>query len=166
MEPGTFVDFLNEEIERCERYERNFALLLVHVPTTGTDLERTDALHRASVLTRRLVRGCDLIASFEGSGLLSALLPETGPEGAAVVLDRFASQMGEPSAGWIVKLATYPEHTELIDYFLTRAEETLKDNRPITWPTQPPWPVPQVQGPLPVARLTQMQTSPNHRNTA
>ncbi len=124
--PEMFVDYLRVEIERNTRYRRPFTIVLIQTPALDDTAVRLEATQAASAHALALVRSCDLVTSFESRGLVAAFLPETGPDGARTVFGRVSEEVAEPEAGWTVKMATYPEHFRVIDYFLERIAELVK----------------------------------------
>jgi GGDEF domain-containing protein len=131
--PHSFIERLTDEIERCRRYGRTFALLLLQAPTTADHSDRLKVLRTAVTVAGRLVRNCDILGSFEKSALLVVLLPETGPSGARIVLQRLSSLMGDTGDGCIIGLATYRENRDVIEYFLERSEQMVESDVRLEW---------------------------------
>ena len=123
--PELFVDYLRVEIERNTRYRRPFTIVLIQTPAVDDPAARLEETKAAAAHALALVRSCDLVTSFESRGLVATLLPETGPDGAHTVFGRVNEEVAGPEAGWTVKMATYPEHFKVIDYFLERVSELL-----------------------------------------
>lgn len=120
------------EIERYDRYQRRFSLLLAKAPTEGNELDRVMALRRAADALDRSIRACDLAALFQRYGLIATLLPEVGLDGARVVRERFISIVGGQGTGWTFKMAAYPEHAEIIEEFADRADALVECGSPAT----------------------------------
>jgi hypothetical protein len=122
-----FIERLTDEVERSNRYRRPFALLLLQAPAGAATEERSRALRRAVAMARRHFRATDRITSFERAATLAMLLPETGQEAARLVLDRFAAEIAGAGPAWTLKLAAWPEDTDVINYFVQRAARLLHD---------------------------------------
>ncbi len=122
----TFLHYLGVEIERYTRYNRAFTIVLIQPPASDSHLARLETTQDASEHALGLLRTCDVIAIFERSPCVVTLLPETGAAGARTVFDRFDEQMVQPGRGWTLKMATYPEHSASIAYFLQRFTGLLK----------------------------------------
>lgn len=138
----TFVEYLMHEIERYDRYQRRFSLLLAKAPAEGNEKDRVMSLRRAAAAVDRSIRACDLAALFQRHGLIATLLPEVGLDGARVVHERFISIIGGPETGWTFKMAAYPENAEIIEQFADRADQ-LVESEPAAaslLPTQDPSP--------------------------
>lgn len=58
--------------------------------------------------------------------MLVMLLPETTLPGAHTVLKRFTVDPNEVGVGWTLKIAAYPDHTDVVDHLLARTEEHAK----------------------------------------
>ncbi len=116
----TFLQYLSVEIERYTRYKRAFTLVLIQPPASSDHIARLQVARAASEQALRLLRTCDLVATFDAGAFGVALLPETGADGARIVFDRFDTQMVQRGAGWTLKMATYPEHATSIEYFLDK----------------------------------------------
>ncbi len=121
VDRDTFLARLSEEIERAERYDHSFTMLLLQAPEEAVGRNRVGTLFRVAMAARSLVRGCDLVTVFESPGLFAVLLPETGPSGAARVLERFQANIVDESGAWDVRLAVYPHDRENIEAFLQKA---------------------------------------------
>lgn len=120
VDGATFVQRVQEEIERSDRYGHPFTMLLLEAPA-GLGVGRLETLRRVAAAARSLVRGCDLVAVFERPGLFAVLLPETTVHGAARVLERFQTQMDDASGTWNVRLTIYPYDRGAIEAFLRKA---------------------------------------------
>lgn len=85
---------LPHEIARAERHGRPLALLLIAIDRLDAIEEALGAgtservLERIGILTRRYFRVHDWLARFD-AGTLCALLPDTDPEAAAMLAERF-----------------------------------------------------------------------------
>lgn len=121
-----FLHYLGVEIERYTRYKRSFTLVLIQPPASSDHIARLQVARAASEAALRLLRTCDVVATFDSSTFGVALLPETGADGARTVFDRFDTQMVQAGAGWTLKMATYPEHAVSIEYFLDKFIRLLK----------------------------------------
>lgn len=131
-----FIQRLAEELDRCRRYGRPLALLVLQVPPGENHSGRLKVLRKAVTVAGLLIRSCDIVASFESSALLAVLLPETEPVGAAVVLRRLSLLMGDTGDGCTLGLATYPENRNVIEYFLERSEQMLENDLQLGWASQ------------------------------
>ncbi|HXF52287.1 MAG TPA: hypothetical protein VNM43_11470 [Dehalococcoidia bacterium] len=120
VDAATFVQRVEEEIERSDRYGHPFTMLLLEAPA-GLAVGRLETLRRVAAAARSLVRGCDLVAVFERPGMFAVLLPETTVSGAARVLERFQTQIDDASGTWNVRLAMYPYDRAAIEAFLRKA---------------------------------------------
>ena len=116
----TFLFYLGVEMERSRRYNRPFTLVLIQPPDSGDHLDRLQVTWAASEQALGLLRTSDVVAIFDTSAFVVALLPETNAAGARTVFDRFDEQMAQPGEGWMLKLASYPEHAASVTYFLER----------------------------------------------
>lgn len=120
VDGATFVQRVQEEIERSDRYGHPFTMLLLEAPA-GLGVGRLETLRRVAAAARSLVRGCDLVAVFERPGLFAVLLPETTVHGAARALERFQTQIDDASGAWNVRLTIYPYDRGAIEAFLRKA---------------------------------------------
>ena len=116
----TFLFYLGVEMERSRRYNRPFTIVLIQPPDSGNHLDRLQVTWAASEQALGLLRTSDVVAIFDSSAFVVALLPETDAAGARTVFDRFDEQMAQPGEGWMLKLASYPEHAASVTYFLER----------------------------------------------
>ncbi len=123
---GTFLHYLGVEIERYTRYNRAFTIVMIQPPASGDHPARLQVARAASEQALGLLRTCDVVAIFDRSAFVVALLPETGAAGARIVFDRFDEQLVQPGAGWTLKMASYPEHAASIEYFLERFNGLLR----------------------------------------
>ena len=119
----TFLFYLGVEMERSRRYNRPFTLVLIQPPPSENHLAQAAA---GQVLG--LLRTCDVVAVFDNSAFVVALLPEAGADGARAVFDRFDEQSVQPGADWLLKLATYPKHGLRVEYFHERFTELLSSS--------------------------------------
>ena len=116
----TFLFYLGVEMERSRRYNRPFTLVLIQPPPSENHLAQAAA---GQVLG--LLRTCDVVAVFDNSAFVVALLPEAGADGARAVFDRFDEQLLQPGVDWLLKLAAYPENGLKVEYFHERFTELL-----------------------------------------
>lgn len=85
---------LPQEVARAERHGRPFVMLLISIDRLNALEEALGAgtservLERVGILTRRYFRVHDWLTRFDGS-TVCALLPDTEPEAAAVLAERF-----------------------------------------------------------------------------
>lgn len=85
---------LPQEVARAERHGRPLTLLLIAIDRLNALEEALGAgtservLERVGILTRRYFRVHDWLARFDGN-TVCALLPDTGPDTAAVLAERF-----------------------------------------------------------------------------
>ena len=119
----TFLFYLGVEMERSRRYNRPFTLVLIQPPPSENHLAQAAA---GQVLG--LLRTCDVVAVFDNSAFVVALLPEAGADGARAWFDRFDEQLVQPSADWLLKLAAYPKHGLRVEYFHERFTELLSSS--------------------------------------
>ena len=123
--PETFLHFLGVEIERFARYQRDFTVVLIRPQDFGNQRMQLQGALAASKRVLGLLRTCDLITIFEENPFVVALLPETGKDGARAVFERFDGKVIAQGAGWILKAATYTEHSASIGEFLLWFNEQL-----------------------------------------
>ena len=124
----TFLFYLGVEMERSRRYNRNFTLVLIQPPASENHLARLRVAQAAAGHVLGLLRTCDVVAVFDNSAFVVALLPEAGADGARAVFDRFDEQSVQPGADWLLKLATYPKHGLRVEYFHERFTELLSSS--------------------------------------
>ena len=160
VDSQTFVQILFHEIARYERYRRSFAVLILQAPDAKNNADRRLVLQSAAAAARDLLRACDLLAQFEDIGVLAMLLPETTLAGARIVLERFASESEELGTDWKLKLAVYPDHTDVIDHLLARTEGLAKAGRANLGATRAPAPEPSSPSTPPATRRTARQSQP------
>ena len=129
VDTQTFVHFLYHEIARYERYHHPFAVGILQAPGVENNADKLLGLQKVSAVARTLLRASDLLAPFEDTGVLAMLLPETSLTGACTIFERFMLDPNELGAGWTLKIAAYPDHTEVIDHLLARTEERAKAGR-------------------------------------
>lgn len=132
----TFLYYLSAEIERYERYNRIFTTVLIQPPFTDEHSTRLQTARAAANHALEMLRTCDVVAVFERSAFVIALLPETDGAGACTVFDRFDEQMVQAGEGWLLKVAVYPKHSTNVEYFLERFSDLLNTSDPETDPTE------------------------------
>ncbi len=132
----TFLHYRGVEIERYTRYNRVFTIVLIRPPASGDHPARLQVARAASEQALGLLRTCDVVAMFDSSASVVALLPETDAAGARTVFHRFEEQLVPSGADWILKLAAYPEHSASVEYFLDRFSKFLKNSDPETDPSE------------------------------
>ena len=124
----TFLHYVRVEIDRYTRYDRAFTIVLIQPPASGIHQTRLQVTRAAAERALWVLRTCDVITIFESNAFVIALLPETGAAGARIVFDRFDEQLVHSGVGWTLKMATYPEHSASIEYFLERFSELLRSS--------------------------------------
>ena len=111
VEPEEFVARLSEEIARSDRYDHVFTLLVLLPPFVDGGTPPASWLE---ALATGLIRGCDIVAVFEGRRAIVALLPETGVAGGNALLERFRTAIGDTDCEWQARLLEYPTNREAI----------------------------------------------------
>ena len=124
----TFLHYVRVEIERYTRYNRAFTIVLIQPPASGSHQTRPQLTRTAPGRVLALPRTSDLLTFFENSAFVIALLPETDAVGARIVFDRFAEHLVRPGVAWMLKMATYPEHSGSIEHFLERFSGLLRSS--------------------------------------
>ena len=137
-----FVKRMEEEVNRCIRYNRHFTLLMFDLD----DFARINShyghqfgdrvLREIGFILMNLLRGIDIVARYGGEEFI-ALLPETEIEGAKSVADRIQNKISrleveEGNVRLLEKitvsgaLLSFPEHGANIDDILKKAGKTIE----------------------------------------
>ncbi|MGV8124281.1 MAG: diguanylate cyclase [Candidatus Xenobiia bacterium LiM19] len=134
-----FLKRMEEELNRCIRYNRYFSLILFDLDSFA-NLNNTYGhsfgdriLKEIGFLLMNMLRGIDIVARFGGDEFI-ALLPETNLEGAQAVALRIQGKVTslrveENSTKLLEKLsvctalATFPEHGSSIEEILKKTEK-------------------------------------------
>ena len=116
-----FRSRLAEEIERSERYEHPFSILVMRPPETAGKRETIKASPWFQSLVRSLVRGCDVVAVLELGHTIAVLLPETDVSGAGSLLERLIATIDDSKQEWEYTLFEYPLNQATIEDFLEQA---------------------------------------------
>lgn len=112
---------LAEEIERSERYEHPFSILVMRPPKTAGERETIKASPWFDSLIRSLVRGCDVVSVLELGPTIAVLLPETDVSGAGSLLERLIAAIDDKNQEWEYTLFEYPLNQASIEDFLEQA---------------------------------------------
>ena len=115
-----FRSRLAEEIERSERYEHPFTVLILRPPKMPAKPEMVGSPWFDS-LVGSLVRGCDVVAVLDDERTLAVLLPETAVSGAGALLERLRSAIPDANHEWEYALLEYPLNREKIVDFMVQA---------------------------------------------
>ena len=111
---------LAEEIERSQRYEHPFSILVMRPPKTAGKREMLASPWFDS-LVRSLVRGCDVVTVLELGHTIAILLPETDVSGAGSLLERLIAAIDDENQEWEYTLFEYPLNQATIEDFLEQA---------------------------------------------
>ncbi|MCC6175460.1 MAG: diguanylate cyclase [Chloroflexi bacterium] len=130
-EPDTLDRLIVMEMARSRRYDRAFSFVLVGVEDWAAVRTERGSKGAAALLaalaasTRRVLRTVDSIG-LHGDGLLAILLPETGLDGARVVVDKVAHTAHEQHGLHVrAGAAIFPHDGGTIDELLREAEAAL-----------------------------------------
>ena len=131
-----FQPALRAEIERSNRHEHKFALLLLDIDYLSrvNDLwgEETgdETIVKVAEIVKKTLRQIDLIYRF-GGDQFAVILPETPNKDVAVVVDRLRENINNlviPNAGAItvsMGMATYPDHSKDAEELIMLSEHAL-----------------------------------------
>jgi diguanylate cyclase (GGDEF)-like protein len=129
-----FLDVLNAEMDRSGRTRRPFAVLfldlngLKKVNDTYGHLVGSRAICRMGDVLRSLCRSVDTAARYGGDEF-ALILPETGAEAAARVVERINSSLAAdaevPKLSASIGVAVYPLHGDSLEKLLATADKLL-----------------------------------------
>jgi len=134
-----FIKRMEEELNRCIRYNRYFSLILfdlddfAYVNNTYGLGFGDRILKEIGFMLMNMLRGIDIVARFSGDEFI-ALLPETNLDGAHAVAGRIQNKVGklrveENNTKLLEKLtistavAAFPDHGSSIEEILKKAEK-------------------------------------------
>ncbi len=120
VEGDEFHSRLAEEIERSDRYDHPFTVLILRSPETSGKGEMV-GLAWFDSLVGSLVRGCDVVAVSKDEPVVAVLLPETTVSGAGALLERLISAIPDADHEWEYTLLEYPLNREKIENFMDKA---------------------------------------------
>ncbi|MCE5228050.1 GGDEF domain-containing protein [bacterium] len=116
---------LKEEIVRSERYRHYLSLILIHVELK--DRQSTQQITREiSRIGRELMSGLtrrnDVVALYSKRQMI-VMLPETGPRGAALLMNRFMSTFPNNGRRMTCSILSYPNDATNIEMVLNQIHE-------------------------------------------
>lgn len=116
---------LKEEIARSERYRHFLSLILIRIEPAEKDStqNRLESLRRIGrQISLCLIRKSDVLAAFR-QGQIVIILPETDPDGARAVMQRYLSITPAGSEKIDYATLSYPEDASNIELVLNLLEE-------------------------------------------
>lgn len=136
-----FIDGVKIEIERAERYNHNFSLLILdvdqfkHYNDTHGHPKGDEILSGIATLIRKTVRSTDLACRYGGEEF-SVILPETGKSAATALAERLREAISEypfpfretqPMGAITVSIgvASYPADDKNTDELIRKADDAL-----------------------------------------
>lgn len=129
-----FLDVLNSEMERSGRTRRSFSVLfldldgLKKINDTFGHAVGSRAICRVGEVLRSHCRTVDTAARYGGDEF-ALILPETGAEAAARVVERINAQLASdsesPRISASIGVAVYPKHGNTLEKLLATADKVL-----------------------------------------
>jgi diguanylate cyclase (GGDEF)-like protein len=131
---------LRREVERSRRYRQSVSLIFLdldgfkEVNDQHGHISGSRTLVEVGAVIRETVREVDVVSRFGGDEF-TVILPQTGPQGAAIIAERIRCRISESeflqSYGLKVRLsasfgiASYPDHGGTKDDLIARADQAM-----------------------------------------